>query len=57
MIKEASSFRDPDSSLFYDSSYFYRRISLNYEKHYNHFIESGLKGKLLQEGFILPFDE
>jgi ribosomal protein L11 methylase PrmA len=57
MIKEASSFRDPDSSLFYDSSYYYRRISLNYEKHYNHFIDSGLKGKLLQEGFILPFDE
>ena len=57
MIKEASSFRDPDSSLSYDSSYYYRRISLNYEKHYNHFIESGLKGKLLQEGFILPFDE
>lgn len=57
MIKEASSFRDPDSSLSYDSSYYYRRISLNYEKHYNHFIDSGLKGKLLQEGFILPFDE
>lgn len=57
MIKEASSFRDPDSSLFYDSSYYYRRISLNYEKHYNHFIDSGLKLKLLQEGFILPFDE
>lgn len=57
MIKEASSFRDPDSSLFYDSSYYYRSISLNYEKHYNHFIDSGLKGKLLQEGFILPFDE
>lgn len=57
MIKEASSFRDPDSSLSYDSSYYYRRISLNYEKHYNHFIESGLKSKLLQEGFILPFDE
>jgi cyclopropane fatty-acyl-phospholipid synthase-like methyltransferase len=57
MIKEASSFRDPDSSLFYDSSYFYRRISLKYEKHYNHFNASGLKDKLLQEGFILPFDE
>lgn len=57
MIKEVSSFRDPDSSLTYDNSYYYRRISLNYEKHYNHFIESGLKDKLLQEGFILPFDE
>jgi cyclopropane fatty-acyl-phospholipid synthase-like methyltransferase len=57
MIKEVSSFRDPDSTLYYDSSYYYRRISLNYEKHYNHFVESGLKGKLLQEGFILPFDE
>jgi 2-polyprenyl-3-methyl-5-hydroxy-6-metoxy-1,4-benzoquinol methylase len=57
MIKEASSFRDPDSSLFYDSSYFYRRISLKYEKHYNHFNASGLKDKLLQEGFILPFIE
>lgn len=57
MIKEVSSFRDPDSSLYYDSSYYYRRISLNYEKHYIHFIESGLKDRLLQEGFILPFVE
>lgn len=57
IIKEASSFRDPDSSLTYDNSYYYRRISLNYEKHYNYFIESGLKDKLLQEEFILPFDE
>jgi ribosomal protein L11 methylase PrmA len=55
MIKEASSFRDPDSSLSYDNSYYYRRISLNYEKHYNNFIESGLKDRLLLEGFILPF--
>ena len=55
--KEASSFRDPDSSLSFDSSYYYRRISLNYEKHYNHFIESGFKDKLLLEGLILPFDE
>lgn len=57
MIKEASSFRDPDSSLSYDNSYYYRRISLNYEKHYNNFIESGLKDRLLLEGFILPFVE
>jgi 2-polyprenyl-3-methyl-5-hydroxy-6-metoxy-1,4-benzoquinol methylase len=57
MIKEASSFRDPDASLSYDCSYYYRRISLNYEKHYNHFIDSGLKERLLQEGFILPFIE
>ena len=57
MIKEVSSFRDPDASLSYDCSYYYRRISLNYEKHYNHFIDSGLKERLLQEGFILPFIE
>lgn len=57
MIKEASSFRDPDSSLSYDNSYYYRWISLYYEKHYNHFIDSGLKERLLQEGFILPFVE
>lgn len=57
MIKEGSSFRDPDSSLSFDSSYYYRHISLNYEKHYIHFIESGLKDRLLQEGFILPFVE
>lgn len=57
MIKEASSFRDPDSSLSYDNSYYYRWISLNYEKHFNHFIDSGLKERLLLEGFILPFVE
>ncbi len=57
MIKEVSSFRDPDSSLYYDSSYYYRHISPEYEKHYTHFINSGLKERLLKEGFILPFLE
>jgi hypothetical protein len=57
MIKEVSSFRDPDSSLSFDSSYYYRRISLNYETNYNHFVHSGLKDRLIQEGFILPFVE
>jgi cyclopropane fatty-acyl-phospholipid synthase-like methyltransferase len=57
MIKEVSSFRDPDSSLSFDNSYYYRRISLNYEVHYNCLVASGLKDRLLQEGFILPFVE
>lgn len=57
MIKEVSSFRDPDSSLSFDKSFYYRSISLNYEKHYIHFIESGLSERLLNKGFILPFVE
>jgi 2-polyprenyl-3-methyl-5-hydroxy-6-metoxy-1,4-benzoquinol methylase len=57
MIQEVSSFRDPDSSLSYDQSFYYRKISSNYERHYDHFIHSGLKDRLLQEELILPFVE
>ena len=57
MIKETSSFRDPESNLYYDSSYYYRQLSLNYLTNYNHFTTSGLKDRLIQEGLILPFKE
>jgi hypothetical protein len=57
MIKEPSSFRDPDSILEFDSEFYYRKMSINYLPHYLHFKSSGLKDKLVNEGYILPFEE
>lgn len=57
MTKEPSSFRDPDSSLEFDAIFYYRKISTNYLPHYLYFKESGLKDRLITEGFILPFEE
>jgi hypothetical protein len=57
MIKEPSSFRDPDSILEFDSKFYYRKISINYLPHYLHFKNSGLKDKLIEESYILPFEE
>ena len=57
MNKEPSSFRDPDSLLEFDAIFFYRKISTNYLPHYLHFKKSGLKDRLITEGYILPFEE
>jgi ribosomal protein L11 methylase PrmA len=57
MNKELSSFRDPESSLMYDGTHYYRTLSSSYSVHYNHFIVSGLKDALLLQGLILPFEE
>ena len=57
MIKEPSSFRDPDSILEFDSEFYYRKMSKNYLTHYLFFKKSGLKDELIKEGLILPFEE
>ena len=57
MNKEPSSFRDPDSLLEFDAIFYYRKISTNYLPHYLHFKKSGLKDRLITEGYILSFEE
>nr|WP_314898193.1 hypothetical protein [uncultured Flavobacterium sp.] len=57
MIQEVSSFRDPDSSLAFDTVFYYRKMSIKYVIHYNYFKDSGLKERLVKEGYILPFEE
>ena len=57
MVKEPSSFRDPDSVLEFDTKFYYRKISANYLPHYLFFKKSGLKDELIKEGYILPFEE
>jgi len=57
MIKEPSSFRDPESKLLFDDVYYYRKISNAYLPHYNHFKISGLKDFLSKENYILHFQE
>jgi hypothetical protein len=57
MIKEQSSFRDPDSVLEFDSKFYYRKMSDKYLPHYLFFKKSGLKDELIKEGHILLFEE
>ena len=57
MFKELSSFRDPESSLMFDETHYYRTLSNSYLIHYDYFRESGLKDQLLLEELILPFEE
>lgn len=57
MIREVSSFRDPDSTLYYDQFFFYRTVGKSYEKHYIFFIQSGLRDRLIEEKLILPYEE
>jgi hypothetical protein len=57
MVKEPSSFRDPDSVLEFDTVFYYRKMSVNYLPHFIHFKKSGLKDELIKEGYILPFEE
>jgi len=57
MVREPSSFRDPHSFLHFDSEFYYRNMSLDYLPHYLHFKNSGLKDKLIEKGYILPFQE
>jgi SAM-dependent methyltransferase len=57
MFRELSSFRDPDSILEFDSDFYYRKMGVNYLPHYLHFKNSGLKDKLIEESYILPFEE
>jgi hypothetical protein len=57
MIKEPSSFRDPDSVLEFDTEFYYRKMSAIYLPHFLFFKKSCLKDVLLKEGYILPFEE
>ncbi len=56
MIKETSSFRDPDARLWYDNHFYYRQMSLQYGAHFDFFITSGLSKILIDEGILLPFN-
>ncbi len=57
MIKELSSFREPQTILEFDSEFYYRKMSVNYWPNHLHFKSSGLKEKLIEEGYILSFEE
>ena len=50
---ETSSFRDPDAKVFLKDGEIYRRISKNYAKTFEKFINSGLYEKLLSENLII----
>lgn len=54
---ELSSFRDPDAVLEFDENFYYRKISENYLPNYLFFKDSGLKDRLIGEGWVLPFEE
>ena len=54
---EASSFKDYDAFVFFESGAIYRKLSENYLPVYKKFIESGLYSKLLEKNLIVEHEE
>lgn len=52
-----SSFRDPSGFLFYKDSSIYRQINKLYKDDYDHLMESGLYGKLVESQLLIPHRE
>jgi hypothetical protein len=52
-----SSFRDPSGFVFRAEGQLLRSVHPSYREHYDRFMQSGLRKKLLDEGLIIPFEE
>lgn len=52
-----SSFRDPSGFLFLRDGVLYRQVNQAYREDWKHLIESGLYGRLTEEGFLVNHDE
>ncbi|MFC1514696.1 SAM-dependent methyltransferase [Candidatus Omnitrophota bacterium] len=51
------SFRDPSGFLFYRDGSLYRQVNISYRQDYDHLIDSGLYGRLVDSGLLVPHDE
>jgi 2-polyprenyl-3-methyl-5-hydroxy-6-metoxy-1,4-benzoquinol methylase len=56
-IELAASFRDPGGFLFSRSGVLYRQVNQTYSGDYTRLMESGLYGKLVQAGLLVPHIE
>lgn len=57
MKRIESSFRDPDGYMFEFEGEFYRAVNFSCKKTFEHFLNSGLYDKLVNEGLIVAFKE
>ena len=57
MLSNASSHKDPQSSIQIGSRGLFREITKSYQKAYSHLMDSGLYGLLLFEHLIIPHEE
>ncbi|MFM7672906.1 MAG: class I SAM-dependent methyltransferase [Bacteroidota bacterium] len=55
--RHPSSYRDPAGFIFEEDGVIYRQINHVYRSHYDHFMQSGLYARLLDEGLIVSHEE
>ena len=53
----SASFRDPNGFLFSQGGVLYRQVNRKYEREYARLMESGLYGKLVKAGLLIPHEE
>jgi hypothetical protein len=53
----SSSFRDPCGFMYRRDGALYRQVNQEYQKHYDHLMNSGLYRQLIGAGFLLPHEE
>lgn len=53
----SASFRDPSGFLFSRGGILYRQVNRKYEREYARLMESGLYGKLVKAGLLIPHQE
>jgi hypothetical protein len=51
------SFRDPSGVVFERDGALYREVRHDYRDHYDHLMQSGLYGALVEEGLLIPHEE
>ncbi len=56
-MKHTASFRDPSGFLFFEKDKLYRQVNLDYQKHYEKMMESGLYKALLDCHLLIPHEE
>lgn len=53
----SSSFRDPSGFLFWRDGVLYRQVNASYRQDYDLLVSSGLYGRLVDEGLLIPHEE
>ena len=56
-MRDGGSFRDPSGFIFYENGNVFRSISFSYKENFDHLINSGLYGELLQEKLLIKHSE
>ncbi len=56
-MKHTASFRDPSGFLFFEKDKLYRQVNLDYQKHYEKMMESGLYKALVDRHLLIPHEE